>query len=596
VLWLLEANGGCASTINCAYPAPYPKESCPAGAPVTTNLHAIVIWGAVVLMAILGVVLRLPMAYGMRAWAVTRRPLRSLRCTRAGCWYQSNMRVGASMLDLAAFFLREMTMDFFPVLWDITAAEFLSLVIFLVGQVVAIILYGMAVKGQPMQEVVSRSLAAAAEVNFGVLLIPICRNSPMTLLAGTSFERTVKYHRILGRYTMILVLIHFVYSLTDYGLPDAIGFDPTCFGLGNGFGVLSFWSFVALTVFAHNYFRRHYYEVFKHTHWFFFLVGIVCACLHSQKMIYYVAPGLLFYFCDHLLRMVSWGSRGAIVVSATLATQDLMELKLDVKGEIDCEAGSYVFLNIPSISFGAMDFHPFTISSLEPHDTEKKTTTMTFHVKASGSGSHWTTKLQQKISEKAELKAYVEGPYGKLAVNLHRYKTIIASSGGIGVTPMIPLLRIISDPEARRQHMSSVCKMVWIWTVRDADTIVPFKEEIARAIGAAEGMLDVKIYVSHSNKGAGAADEKALLTRVDVAPSGSPSLLSPGFGAGEIPTFTGRPNWEVLYEEAVSGNSDTSLPAHGVCSLVCGPASLVLDVQNACADQGIHSHEETFAW
>ena len=67
-------------------------------------------------------------------------------------------------------------------------------------------------------------------------------------------------------------------------------------------------------------------------------------------------------------------------------------------------------------------------------------------------------------------------------------------------------------------------------------------------------------------------------------------------GTTQIPAFSGRPPWGTLYKEIVSGFGDSSLPGNGVCSLVCGPGQLVLDVQHASSDQGIHVHEETFAW
>ena len=67
-------------------------------------------------------------------------------------------------------------------------------------------------------------------------------------------------------------------------------------------------------------------------------------------------------------------------------------------------------------------------------------------------------------------------------------------------------------------------------------------------------------------------------------------------GTTRVPSFPGRPPWGTLYQEIVSVFGDSSLPGNGVCSLVCGPGPLVLDVQHASSDQGIHVHEETFAW
>ena len=109
-----DANGGsCASTVNCPYPGPFPDESCPAGAPVTTHLHAVAIWGAVALMAVLGMVMRVPGLYRIRAAMTTVRPLTFFGCTRAWFWHPTNGK-SESMASPGPTLLRQATLDFFP--------------------------------------------------------------------------------------------------------------------------------------------------------------------------------------------------------------------------------------------------------------------------------------------------------------------------------------------------------------------------------------------------------------------------------------------------------------------------------------------------
>ena len=54
-------------------------------------------------------------------------------------------------------------------------------------------------------------------MNFGLVIIPVARNSPLSAICGASFERTVKFHRWLGRWAIITMIIHGFGLCGSYG-------------------------------------------------------------------------------------------------------------------------------------------------------------------------------------------------------------------------------------------------------------------------------------------------------------------------------------------------------------------------------------------
>ena len=138
---------------------------------------------------------------------------------------------------------------------------------------------------------------------------------------------------------MALVAAHLFYAIGHYKT-DAFSLHSTCYGLGNLYGLICFACFMALAVLAHDFVRRRWYELFKHSHIILFWPGIIAACLHSQTMVFYISPGLVLYLGDHLMRAVSWGRRGALLVGAKEVGAGIVELTFAItKAGFYCEAG-----------------------------------------------------------------------------------------------------------------------------------------------------------------------------------------------------------------------------------------------------------------
>ena len=80
-------------------------------------------------------------------------------------------------------------------------------------------------------------------------------------------------------------------------------------------------------------------------------------------------------------------------------------------------------------------WHPFSISTYPNDDS------VMIHIRVLGD---WTKKFHTLVKTQSkripnnlkDLTIYIEGPYGKINLPLHKYKQIILISGGIGVTPL----------------------------------------------------------------------------------------------------------------------------------------------------------------
>jgi NAD(P)H-flavin reductase len=85
----------------------------------------------------------------------------------------------------------------------------------------------------------------------------------------------------------------------------------------------------------------------------------------------------------------------------------------------------------------------------------------------------------------------VDGPYGNLNFNYRRFPAVILVSGGIGVTPVMGILKDIyrTGQVERKARRSAIEDVHFVWTVPSADQYGWFDEDVKELVGAAEGKV-----------------------------------------------------------------------------------------------------------
>jgi hypothetical protein len=168
--------------------------------------------------------------------------------------------------------------------------------------------------------------------------------------------------------------------------------------------------------------------------------------------------------------------------------------------------GIYYYLNIKKI--GLIAWHPFSVSEYKRIDNSNNVQ-ITFHIKVNknqcnnNNGNNfilcnnntWTENLAKYI-EKYNIHDIIsnnsntvynipislDGPYGNIILNPHIYNTMIILIGGIGITPMLPILETFlynNTTQHNHDKRNSILQRIEvIWAVRGYDMISVFSSRL----------------------------------------------------------------------------------------------------------------------
>jgi 3-phenylpropionate/trans-cinnamate dioxygenase ferredoxin reductase subunit len=136
--------------------------------------------------------------------------------------------------------------------------------------------------------------------------------------------------------------------------------------------------------------------------------------------------------------------RSYVVEGVTEVSGDAVTLDLRAHGHpgVPFRAGQFAWLKIGSSCF-VFEEHPFTIASTatEPHRKQ-------FTIKALGDFSELLRALRPGR------RVYLDGPYGQMTIEgLDSSWGFVFIAGGIGVTPMLSMLRTLADRGDHRNHL-----------------------------------------------------------------------------------------------------------------------------------------------
>lgn len=228
---------------------------------------------------------------------------------------------------------------------------------------------------------------------------------------------------------------------------------------------------------------------------------------------------------------------------------DIVEISFPKPATFEYEAGQYAKISIPRIGFG--QFHPITISS-SPRDP-----VVTMHVKGLG---RWSRRLGKLAERQEEVAFLMEGPYGKLMIELEnrkRYKMVLMVSGGIGVTPMVSIANdLLYEHQSERREVK---KIKFVWALRSVELMRAMADRNAGITGganvldpkSASEVVDLSVYLT---KCTGAVDEE--INDIDAGV-----------------TKSGRPDMDEIFLEMKRAAREAGEAHIAVC--VCGPSKMV---------------------
>lgn len=412
----------------------------------------------------------------------------------------------------------------------------------------------------------AKSLGEVVHWDLALSLLFVTRNSIWQVLFSCSFERAIAYHRWISNTAIAVVIAHgTVFHVTWLKEGRQKWIDEALKKTDNLFGEVAVACYLVVIAMSLPFVRRRLFELFRWAHIIFVPSFIVFILLHhgGGGFLMKASVSLFFYGVDLLYRLysilISPKSRAA-VVSAQKVCSDIVKLTIKVDGRFAYSAGQYVFLTLPAVA--PLQAHPFTISSAPPapgggHDGE-----FTVHVKSAGNYTHQLLRAVE-MRPGTIASGRVEGPYGALSVDPFAYRRVVLVAGGIGVTPMLAIMRHMHDRGAPLADKVSLH-----WSVPHLALYLAFSNDMKLDSG---GVFESHVYVTRADPG----DE----------------ATAQGAGTVDLHLGQGRPDLAgIIADEVRQAWPDR------VAVLVCGPESMRAQVTGVCGRHpgSVDLHAETF--
>lgn len=292
------------------------------------------------------------------------------------------------------------------------------------------------------------------------------------------------FHRYLAVIALLLVLAHAIIAIVD-NPAFAQALNPFVAPRYLFFGVLSTAALIVLV--ASSLWRkqmRFHYDEWRVAHVVLAVGAVVLAIAHVDGVGYYVAsPWTRILWTVivstwvavvlHVRLLKPWRLRRRPyrVASVTEERGDSWTVAVEPLGHsgFRFEPGQFSWLTLRHSPF-AMKEHPFSMSSA-PHAGGR----LEFTIKELGD---FTRTIGQIASGET---AYVDGPYGVFSVDRYRAPGCVYIGGGIGMAPLMSMLRALAARGDRRHHLLFMANSRW--------ERITFREEVA----SLEGRLDLRV-------------------------------------------------------------------------------------------------------
>ncbi|CAJ0850301.1 7172_t:CDS:2 [Entrophospora sp. SA101] len=361
------------------------------------------------------------------------------------------------------------------------------------------------------------------------------RNSIFLTFLGIPFERIIKFHRWVGRMIIFCIMFH------------GMGHIQEGYEAGGNLTAAIFGSTVLF---------------------------VIANIFHVSENFYFEIIGILLYSIDVSIRFYL-SKKNAKIIKLETIQNDIT--KITIKYNMFYEAGQYIFVYFPNLkkplSSTLIIWHPVSISSSPTSLLSLNNNISTIHLKKVGkfTNSLFDRAIRETDVINPTLNISIEGPYGKSSVQFMDYETVMLFSGGIGITPMISILRSLVDRLVSGMAIATTT-IYFIWVIPNFDSYNWFSSEIQeiqevfnnslkKSNNDNKYMLDIKIFVTKP------------IPNDNNTNSSSDSALS------KI-SHIGRPKFEGIMQDVkrYHGSGDVAVGA-------CGPSLMLKDITNAAMSQ-----------
>ena len=218
----------------------------------------------------------------------------------------------------------------------------------------------------------------------------------------------------------------------------------------------------------------------------------------------------------------------------------------------------------PQVNFPALsltEWHPFSVSSGPREECVE------LHIRALGDHTKEVVALSKKLALKKEQTwIRIDGPYGRHDFNYRRYPVVMLVGGGVGVTPVMGLLRDIynvgeySREEAAHIRHHAIESVYCCWVVPTETEATWFMRELKACMNNAKHIahmpkLVVWIYVSRAKTAlspliAGRPNMGTVFKTIEECNPYAESILC--FACGPDPMINEL--WDLSFDKTMSGS------------------------------------------
>jgi predicted ferric reductase len=377
---------------------------------------------------------------------------------------------------------------------------------------VAPLLFALLGDRPPGREFIVELSVALGFVGLAVLGLQLVVTTRIKDLAGPyGMDVVIQFHRQMSGVGFAMVLAHPILLITTDRY-DASLLNPFARDAQQWFGLAAV--IALLVVVVSSLWRERLrlgYETWKVAHGVLAVLVVATALIHVQIVGYYV---------DTLWKQVLWVAMSAALLSAIgwvrlVKPVLMMRHPWEVAEVVDEGAGSwtlrlrpvghagvrfqpgqFAWLVVGGSTFSVQE-HPFSFSSSAERGSEE----VTFTIKELGD---WTSQVG---AIEPGTRAYVDGPYGAFSPDRAEGPGFLLAAGGIGVTPVLSILRTFADRDERRPVVvlyggSDLDDLVFLDEMRAmgdrlALEVVPVPEEPPQGWEGESGFVDRDMLARH---------------------------------------------------------------------------------------------------